>query len=205
MNEHASPPIPQFYDDIAAAHDEAWRLILRGVKDRRSAFHTVAVATLGLDGAPEVRTVVLRGADGAARSIRFHTDLRSPKIAEIDAQDRVSVHFYDPARKIQLRLRGRAAPQREGAVKDAAWAATRDFSRECYHVALAPGAMLDGSGAAPFADATGQPDLGYDVFCPVVVRAESLEWLYLAHQGHRRARFSYAADGALTDQNWLVP
>jgi pyridoxamine 5'-phosphate oxidase len=72
-----SAPIPSFYDDLDGTLAEAWRLISRGVADRRSPFHHPVVATIGGDGAPQARTVILRACDPAAQRLRFHTDARS--------------------------------------------------------------------------------------------------------------------------------
>jgi pyridoxamine 5'-phosphate oxidase len=56
-----SAPIPAFYDDIEATLAHALALLVRGVPDRRSPFHHPVVATIGTDGRPRLRTVVLRG------------------------------------------------------------------------------------------------------------------------------------------------
>ena len=54
-----------------AAH--ALRLLARGAADRRAAFHTPTLSTVGLDGRPRARTVVMRGLDvaGAAHPPSF--------------------------------------------------------------------------------------------------------------------------------------
>ena len=82
----------------------AWALALvaRGVADRRHPFHTPVLATTGLDGAPQARTVVLRGIDPATHQLRLHTDARAGKVAELAAEPRHPM-FYMPAR-IAVRL-----------------------------------------------------------------------------------------------------
>ena len=64
-------------------HDTIWSLLEEGVHNNSSAFHTPALATIGDNGA-DVRTVVLRHADPAARQICCHTDWRSPKRRQIE-------------------------------------------------------------------------------------------------------------------------
>jgi hypothetical protein len=198
-----APGEPSWYDDLGGTLEHAWALLARGVADRHSGFHTLQVATIGPDGAPRLRTVVLRGVDVSARTIRFHTDARSPKVEDIAADPRVALHLYDKGTKIQLRLTGTARVHREGAVADAAWAGTRDFSRICYRVARAPGEPIPEprDGLPP----TGHPDAeaGREAFRVVVTHVATLEWLYLAHAGHRRALFSF--DGANPAATWLVP
>jgi pyridoxamine 5'-phosphate oxidase len=74
---------PALADDLSLTLEEAWSRLTGGVRDRRSPFHTPAIATIGLDGRPRMRTVVLRGADAGQGVLRFHTDLRGGKVAEI--------------------------------------------------------------------------------------------------------------------------
>ena len=150
------------------------------------------------DGSPTIRTVVLRGCDVDARTLRFHTDTRSGKIAELAANPLAAMHFYDAGAKIQLRL-GVRLSLLDGAAYDAAWAATRPMSRECYQVTQAPGSRLDDPYAVAF-DAAATQD-GEDHFVPVLAAVERMEWLYLAARGHRRALFDFTAD----DMSWLVP
>lgn len=195
---------PSHYDDLEGTLAEAWRLLARGVADRRSPFHHPVVASIGSDGAPQARTVILRGADAASRSLRFHTDARSRKISEITADGRVSLHFYDPGAKIQLRLAGLATVHRDDAVADAAWAGSRVFSRQCYGIAPGPGVPLPTGGAFTLPDVTDEATApGRAAFTAVVIEVRSLEWLYLAAAGHRRATFDWT-DGALA-ATWLTP
>jgi pyridoxamine 5'-phosphate oxidase len=197
----AQPPffIPSFYDDLDETIAEAWRVVGRGVVDRKSAFHTPCVATTGLDGAPRVRTVVLRGADRAARSLRFHTDQRSAKCAELTRDPRVGIMGYDLGRKIQVRLAGVARLHTDDDVAAAAWAKSRPMSLMCYRQIEPPGVELahPTSLAAPSAE-------GYENFVVVAVTVHDLEWLYLAHDGHRRARCIWSEAGRAT-ATWLAP
>ena len=192
------PPILSCYDDLSASCAYGWSMLERGVKDRKSAFHTPSIATITAQGAPSVRTVVLRGCDTAAKTLRFHTDTRSGKIAELTQNPQAAMHFYDAGAKIQLRLSAKLETA-TGAAYDAAWAATRPMSRECYQVTQSPGSLIDDPYQVAF-DAAATQD-GEDYFVPVVAHILRMEWLYLAARGHRRALFDFEQD----TQNWLVP
>lgn len=196
---------PAFYNDLDASLAEAWRLIADGVGNRTAPFHTPTVATVDSDGAPRLRTVVLRKADPDQRWLQFHTDRRSHKLAEIAAEPRVAVHLYDPDAKIQLRARGTAAVHGDGPdpVADRAWAATRSFSRACYRIDPGPGTPLDRPDgyAEPEPE---DPEVGREMFRVVRVHLAELEWLYLHAHGHRRALFAWDAAGRL-DARWLTP
>jgi pyridoxamine 5'-phosphate oxidase len=195
---------PSFYDDLAETLAEAWRLIARGVADRRSPFHHPVVATNGLDGQPQARTVILRSCDVPTRTLRFHTDARSEKAREIAQDPRLTMHFYDPGAKIQVRLSGHATLHRDGAVADAAWSGSRVFSRQCYGITPGPGSAITAGGAFSLPEITDEAtDIGRAQFTAVTVEATRLEWLYLAAAGHRRARFMWS-DGSLQG-GWLAP
>jgi hypothetical protein len=79
------------------------------------------------------------------------------------------------------------------------------MSRQCYGIVPAPGTAIDGAGAfalPPIEDAAlarGRAD-----FRAVVITADSLEWLWLGHDGHRRARYAWDGAGVLT-ATWLAP
>jgi hypothetical protein len=190
-------PLP-CYDDLTASLTEAWGRLARGVKDRRSPFHTPVLATIGPDGSPQARTLVLRAADPAARRLRFHTDWRSQKTLALSAHPRVAVHAYCPASKIQLRLSGLAthhAPLTPPA-RDA-YARSQEKSRICYAQKLAPGAQM----GAP--DEAGQIEGGEENFSVIEIAIDQLEWLYLYAAGHRRAFYQWQGE-ALT-ATWRAP
>ncbi|MEM9877930.1 MAG: pyridoxamine 5'-phosphate oxidase family protein [Pseudomonadota bacterium] len=197
--------LPTYYDDLNASYDEAWTLLIRGKADRRSAFHTPSVATVDTDGYPQVRTVVLRAADKTSAELRFHTDLRARKLVEIAEQPCVSLHFYDKKAKIQLRATGLAKAHTSGFVKEAAWENTRAMSRECYRVDKSPGSFVDASDDWVIPQDPPDADMGKEHFVPVVVKVRSIEWLYLARGGHRRALFDLDEHGALASARWMVP
>ncbi|WP_420347499.1 pyridoxamine 5'-phosphate oxidase family protein [Pelagibius sp.] len=209
----AEPPRQQpFYDDLEAALAAAWAQLRRGAADRRAAFHTPCLATVRADGTPSARTVVLRAADQKTATLRFHTDRRSAKVDEIAARPTVALQFYDSSRKIQLRVEGLASLHRDDPVAAAAWQATRPFSRACYRVPQAPGAVIDRPLPAQLGPShlghagqgeAGQGEAGVEHFAAVTVALRSIEWLYLAAQGHRRARFIRTGD--TWESAWLVP
>ena len=202
LKTSAHPPgPPAFYDDLEGSLAEAWRLIGRGVADRRSPFHTPAVATTRPDGSPALRTVVLRGAVPAGWTLRFHTDVRSAKFAELRADPRVALHFYDPGRKVQIRIDGRAQLLTGGPASEI-WAAMKPHSRACYRAESGPGKALDAPPPAPHGGAESD-EWGRENFAVVSVAAARLEWLYLAARGHRRARFE--RDERRLSATWLAP
>ncbi len=188
---------PAHAEDLDAVREAAFALLARGVADRRSAFHTPTLATIGSDGAPSLRTLVLRGFDAASRTLRLHTDRRAAKAAEIIAEPRVALHAYDAGQRIQLRLRGLASLHSDDDLAAAGWNASRDFSRMCYAIQPGPGQPIAEPPPAP-TDA----EAGRTHFAVIRMVFDELEWLWLAAEGHRRARISW---GGQPSACWLVP
>ena len=197
---------PAFYNDLAASLAEGWTLLEQGVHRRSSPFHTPAIGTIGVDGAPTIRTMVLRAVDRERREVRVHSDRRSAKLSEIQYNPRIALHAYDPALKVQLRLRGIARVDEFGPEAGLAWQRSRKMSRACYRAPLSPGtAVLEPDMAAIPNGAEAVVDAGRDNFCAIMCTISELEWLYLAATGHRRARFAWSNDGTLMTATWLAP
>lgn len=194
-------------DELRDVIDGAWRLLGRGSADRRSPVHTPVVASVTADGLPDARVMVLRAADRATATLRFHTDARSPKCAALDG-GAVSVLAYHPGEAVQMRLGGVAEVVREGPLVDAIWVQATPFARRCYMVEAPPGSGLAAAGSGLPADVEGRkPTLAELVparanFAIVLVRVTHLDWLHLAQTGHRRARFAVTNGW---QGEWLVP
>ncbi len=191
--------LPSHADDLDEVLAEAFRRFARGVADRHSAFRTPTIATVGPDGGPRIRTMVLRRFEPAARRLTLHTDRRATKLSEIDHQPRVAVHVYDARAAVQVRLSARAAVHVADDLAREAWEAGAPSSHTCYAVNPAPGTVV----AAPPPAATDQ-DAGFANFAVLALTFDTLEWLWLYHGGHRRARFAWADDGSHS-ASWLVP
>ena len=189
-------------DDITA---DLWVRLADAAASGKSAWHTPAVGTA--DG--DLRVMVLRHADPAAASLRFHTDARSPKAALIGGGGPVSLLFYDAAAKLQLRCTGIGQVSSIGAAADAAWAASAPSSRRCYLAEAAPGTISAAPTSGLPAAAEGrvptlaESEAGRANFAVIIVELTRIDWLHLAHNGHRRALFE--RDGYGWPGRWVVP
>ncbi|MFC8092152.1 pyridoxal 5'-phosphate synthase [Streptomyces sp. NPDC057301] len=76
--------------------------------------HTMSLATAGEDGLPDVRTVMLHGADASGWSFATHVDSRKGR--QLTARPYAALGFYWPAQGRQVRVRGpvTAAPAQDG-------------------------------------------------------------------------------------------
>lgn len=197
------PTLPSILADL-------WSGLAAAVRDRDHPWHLPSVATIGLDGSPQVRTVVLRDADPTRHAIVCHTDARSPKVAEITARPEVAWHFYDPRSRLQLRVKAIATVHRAcdgDPLAIARWNASTLSARRCYLAPHPPGVASEGPSAnlpeglldrSPIA---GEDGPGRANFAVVATRAIEIDWLWLRAAGHRRARFSLARGAS----SWIEP
>lgn len=186
---------------LDALLQELFGLLDAAPADPASPFRTLALASIGLDGAPEIRSVVLRAFDAPQRRVVVHTDRRSRKFAELAQHPAVALHAWDPLRRLQLRLRGDASLHAGDATAQAEWQALRPLSRQLYRTSQPSGGIM----ADPLQpDASPLPEAdAYACFVAVVIRFTRLESLALTEQAHIRARFDWAGDRLAAE--WLAP
>ena len=159
-----------------------WAELQRAVNDRHHEWRTPVLATIGADGLPEARTVVLRQAQASSASIVFYTDSRSPKVAELQATPHASLVFWSKRLSWQLRVRTQMSVQTSGPEVAATWDRVRQSpAAGDYLAAAAPGAALPDASAPPV-PADVQHHLGI-----VSAQVLAMDWLELARTGHRRA------------------
>lgn len=200
-----APPKPHTLEDIL---DDIWTALADGLIHARDPFHTPTVGTIR-DGAPQLRTVVLRHVDRDAAELGFHTDVRSLKRSDLEGVPQLAWHFYDRERKVQLRIQGRAALHTNDDVADRAWEATTPLGRRCYGQIIGPSQSTDAPDVPlPFIGEleAGHPDTTArcrDNFCVVRSHLTAIDWLYLRFEGHQRALFT--REEAEWSGRWIAP
>lgn len=183
------------------------------VPDPRHDWHQPVICCLDETGRAVSRTVVLRGfsrgADGEPR-LRFHTDSRSRKVAEILASPEVCWLFYDRERKVQLRALASAHVHRDDELAEEAWAAATLSSRRCYLAPHAPSSVQESwdpnlpEHLLRTLPGQEESEAGRARFAVVETRVTELDRLELRHDGHVRSRWRWLADGSV-DAHWLAP
>ncbi|WP_107311151.1 pyridoxamine 5'-phosphate oxidase family protein [Burkholderia metallica] len=192
-------------ESLTQTYDRAWSCLESGVSARRSPFTMLQAATLGVDGAPKVRTIVLRHASRAERMLSFHTDARSEKVAELRRDPRIALVASDLDALVQIRVEGVASICDDEAQRRAVWQSSRPHTLLLYRAPLPPGTRVDSPEAAHLPtsqDSTPAAD-GYDNFCLIHVSVTRIDWLELARAGHRRAVFDLHAGGC--ESRWIAP
>ena len=183
-----------------------WSMFNNAVKDRTSPFR-IPVFICGDQNDFDGRIVVLRKSNETNNLVQYHSDIRSDKIAKLKTNKNASMLFYDKEEKIQVRLKVKCIVNHDNEITKASWLKTGHMSRKCYLVDNGPGAESETptSGLKPELDnfeyTMEQSEEGYKNFTVIQCEIKSIEWLYLAAKGHRRARF----DLENNVNHWLVP
>ncbi|GAB4401664.1 MAG: hypothetical protein OHK0053_24710 [Microscillaceae bacterium] len=194
---------------LAELEKHLWNLLFRAAVQKKEAFHKPTLGTISAEG-PSLRTLVLREVDAGKKILLAHTDRRSPKVSEIQADPRIHWHFYDERRGFQLRLSGKAFLHAEDSLWEAQWAKTNPGSRKVYASLIAPGQPSEepASGLPPGWDegrlSEEESELGKPNFMVIRSEISALDWLFLDARGHRRAVFRYH-EGQLRSAQWLIP
>ena len=196
-----------YYEDINEIEKKFWSLLTEAVKERSSEFRT-PVFICGNEKDLDGRVVVLRKADQKNNFIQFHSDIRSSKIEKIKKNPNCSILFYGKKEKIQLRLKTECEVNFNNEITKESWKKTGHVSRKCYLVTNGPGTVSD----KPTSGLNGKFDNfdftkeeseeGYKNFSVIKCKIISIEWLYLAAKGHRRALINFEGSKKVT---WLVP
>lgn len=172
---------------------QVWTRLVRGVHDRHAPARHPTLATIGPDGRPQARTVVLRAADRASACLDVHTDIHSAKVSELRTDPRAMLHVWDPGPHLQIRIEAEVAILSGAEVADT-WDRVPEPSRLAYGSTPAPG--------TPIEDA-----LGYEksperaAFAVLRLSVQAIDALHLGAD-HRRARFDRGDDWA---GQWLAP
>lgn len=193
---------------LAEVEDFVWDSLKEGVSKGRHGWHCGVLATATPEG-PEARVVVLRAADRGCRTVRFHTDTRSPKHAQLVRFPRVAWTFYDASLGIQLRVTGDARPL----VPVAAEALWKTLPKRClksYATIHSPGSPQE-TGSSDLGTAWNNADPGeieaaatLPHFSAFDVEIEKMDFLSLRFRGHQRALF-IGRDTSSLHSSWLVP
>lgn len=180
----------------------AWALLARGAHAADSPVHTPVLATVGLDGEPDARTVLLHSADPDQRRLYFNTDRRSLKYAELSQTSRAMLVFFDPRSETQLRVRADILMHYHDDLTERLWHELPAAGRRLYATVAAPGttASAPTAGMPPGAS----EEAGYENFIVLEAIPTHLDWLHFGPAGHRRAAFRWSESGRV-DANWLYP
>ena len=197
---------PAYYENLENIQNKYWSMLDDAVTNRGSQFR-IPVFICAHQDEVDGRIVVLRKSDRENNLLQFHTDLRSRKVDIIKKNNKASLLFYDKEEKIQLRVKIECEINNQNSIAEESWKKTQHISRRCYLTDSPPGSNSDNptsgmiSKLENFDYTMEQSEKGYENFTVIKCKVKSIEWLYLAAKGHRRAKF----DLENNNNTWLVP
>ena len=197
---------PAYYENFSEIIKKIWLMLDDAITNRSSQFR-IPTFICGDHSDFDGRIVVLRKSDKINNIVQFHSDIRSDKIEKLKKNSNASMLFYDKEEKIQVRLKVECKVNHNNDVTKESWSKTQHISRKCYLVDNGPGSesKTPTSGLKPELDnfefTMEQSEEGYKNFTVIQCKVKSIEWLYLAAKGHRRAKF----DIENNKDAWLVP
>ena len=197
---------PAYYEDFNEIKKKIWLMLDDAITNRGSQFR-IPTFICGDQTDFDGRIVVLRKSDQKNNTVQFHSDIRSDKIDKLKKNPKAAMLFYDKEEKIQVRLKVECVINHNNDVTKESWSKTQHISRKCYLVDNGPGSESETptSGLKPelnnFEFTMEQSEKGYKNFTVIQCKIKSIEWLYLAAKGHRRAKFNLETN----KDTWLVP
>ena len=172
--------------------------------------HAMRWATLGYQdrtASPVLKTVMLRGLDLAARTLRFYTDARSNKVAPLSETKtaKSSLLFVDLTKNIQLSVRGSAIVHGPGSeVSTKKFQSLSLRQHQDYATVKAPGSLA----SSPVDGDHRRPELAPENFAVIDVKAEDMDLVILGAPTIRVSG-TYQRHHEQTDVwfsgQWLVP
>lgn len=179
-------------DSLAAIEAAVWHHLAGCVADKAHPWRTPVLATINGDAA-DARTVVLREVDVRTKQLLIYTDERAGKVHQLLNHPRGTLVMWSPALGWQLRCRVRLSLEMSGLAASSRWARIRlSPAAQDYLSPLPPGTPLHGAAPA-------HPPVTRAYFAVIDATVESLDWLELHAEGHRRAIFD--GQGA----RWVQP
>lgn len=184
--------MPDRLDSLTAIEEAVWHELGQCIADKAHPWRTPVLATLDGERA-DARTVVLREVDARQKQLLIYTDERAGKVRQMLNRPHGTLVMWSPALSWQLRCRVRLSLEMSGLAASSRWARIRlSPAAQDYLSPLPPGVPLP---PVP----TAHPPVARDYFAVIDATVESLDWLELHRDGHRRAIFD--GQGA----RWVQP
>ena len=178
-------------ESLHLLHRACWEELERATQEREHGWRIMTLATVE-SGRAEARSVTLRETDPAGHRLVFYTDDRSPKLRQIEAHPEGTLLAWCPKLSWQIRLRVLLVRETDAHLAMARWARLRlSPSAQDYLSSLAPG--------EPLSERASEERGSREHFAMVNAQVQSMDWLELHPDGHRRALFDTAGG------RWVQP
>jgi len=188
-------PLDKAFTDV---HDQ----LKRAGVDKKHKFRFFSVATLnsGEETIPQSRVVVLRSFSDDW-TFEFYTDHRSSKVKEIETHPVIAALFWDPSKRVQVRIEAGVTLHNQDDVAAARWKDVQGDAQKAYTSIPSPGLAIDDP-----KDAHEWPDsYSSDHFCVVVCNAFEITTLQISGMEHLAFRCRKPAASDSWQKTWIAP
>ncbi|MFD2565423.1 pyridoxamine 5'-phosphate oxidase family protein [Aquimarina rubra] len=151
------------------------------IETKTHPFRYFTLATSDFNSIPRLRTVVLRDVDDDLNMI-VYTDERSKKIANIQANNRVSLLFYDQKRLLQITIKAKAEIITDEKVIQQIWKQIPERAKKDYTTELSPGREIQDPKEVDYLE-------GKHFFSAIKIIPARIEYLRLKRPNHIRVVF----------------
>jgi pyridoxamine 5'-phosphate oxidase len=180
-----TPSMDTRYETLPAIHIAVWKELSDATHDKSHTWRTPVLATVNGHTA-DARVVILREVDEPERRLRFYTDERAGKVAQIRAAPTGCLVMWSPVLRWQLRCHVRLTLDVSGLAATSRWASIRlTPAANDYLSNMPPGAPLQDTPD----NASGSGGVSRAHFAVVSAEVYRLDWLELSPTGNRRAMF----------------
>ena len=183
-------------------------LMSEALKDSSHPYRTFSLATVD-EKTPSLRTVVLRDFSLNKQYFDCHSDLRSPKIKELNKNRKFSALFYSSEKKIQLRFNGTVEIFHQNSITKERWDKVTPSSKRCYMGPFNPSDSLEEyhpniPDNVQFKNPSDKDsELGYNNFVIIRCYFNEIDFLKLKYSGHKRCKFTFEKEDVTA--SWVAP
>jgi len=195
-------------DDLDELLRYSWNSLFRGAVQHRHPYHTPVLATSN-GQFPSARTVVLRETIVEHRQLLIYTDIRTPKVKDLQQYPFTSLVFWDKSKSIQIRVKGKVKIHHQDELARQKWENIPTKSRKDYAATIAPGktknkeeAFLPSYWSNDNLKAE-KSDENYVNFAVLAIEVLEIDFLNLDRSSHQRAKFIWKHQKWI--KSWIVP
>ena len=188
-------PLDKAFTDV---HDQ----LKRAGVDKKHKFRFFSVATHSRDEEtiPQSRIVVLRSFSDDW-TFEFYTDHRSSKVKEIETHPVIAALFWDPSKRVQVRIEANVTLHNQDDVAAAHWKDVQGDAQKAYTSIPSPGSAIDDP-----KDAHEWPDTySSDHFCVVVCKAFEIKTLQISGMEHLAFESKRTEATGSWKNTWIAP
>ncbi|MGY6562858.1 MAG: pyridoxamine 5'-phosphate oxidase family protein [Luteibaculaceae bacterium] len=184
-------------DSLTEMHEKVQLEFVKALNSKKHPFRYLVFGT-ALNQAPDLRYVVLRHLTQDKKLVIF-TDVRSKKIEAIRENNQVSLLFYHPRKKLQVKVLGSAEIITQGPYFEYSKQKVQGDAYKAYSTDIAPSTSIknweEGHRFSP------ENKLNY--FCVITVEPTAFDVLQLDRDNH--IRYSATKKRADFELGYLVP